>query len=64
MKGMTRNDLPASPVPCNIAHCVYQGYGSCDNPRLNRQNSDAACSMMNVKDLLAILKDAAEGEKR
>lgn len=57
-------DLPAAPAPCNVADCVYQAYGSCDNPRINRGNGDARCHRMAVPRLLKILQDSARGQSK
>jgi hypothetical protein len=49
--------LPASKCLCRVNNwCVYRSkYDSCDNPRINKGNSDAACWRLSNKALLAVL---------
>lgn len=49
--------IPAAPTPCRKpGHCVYRDENEiCDEPRINKGNSDAACHGMSNKDLLELL---------
>jgi hypothetical protein len=53
---MQRRDLPGSPVECSIDRpCVYRVRRLCDEPRINKGNSDAACHRMSNRAVLAAL---------
>ena len=54
---VTRAMLPASKCLCRVNNwCVYRSkYDSCDNPRINKGNSDAACWRLSNKALLTVL---------
>lgn len=51
--------VPSYPCVCKVkSFCVYRDeWGSCDEPRINKGNSDAACHKLNNKDLLERLRD-------
>ena len=51
--------LPSASTLCRIAvNCPYRDtHGLCDEPRINKQNSDSACFKLNNKDVLSALRD-------
>ncbi len=54
--------IPDYPMVCSVAKpCPYRDTappaGWCDEPRINKGNSDAACHRMNNKDLLKLLEN-------
>jgi hypothetical protein len=64
--GMTRirkRMLPMNPHVCSVArHCVYRSAAAvCDEPQINKGNSDAACHRLGNRELLTMLtrNDAA-----
>ncbi len=52
-------DVPNVPCRCTVPKpCVYRYDGiMCDEPRINKGNSDAACHKMNNRDLILRLKE-------
>ena len=50
--------IPNSPTRCLLKReCVYRDHeGVCDEPRINKGNSDAACHTMSNKALLELLE--------
>ena len=49
---MQRYMLPGIPTRCSLARdCVYRVAGVCDEPKVNKGNSDAACYGMSNKDI-------------
>lgn len=61
MSRVSIGEIPCYPKVCRVPKpCVYrQGEigGWCDEPRINKGNSDAACHRMNNKDLLKLLEN-------
>lgn len=55
---ITARQLPNWETPCKVTRfCVYRDtFGNCDEPRVNKGNSDSACHQMNNKDLLEVLE--------
>lgn len=50
------HQLPKRNAICSMkVECVYRVDGVCDEPRINKGNSDSACHKMNNKDLLPLL---------
>jgi hypothetical protein len=50
------DQIPRTPTPCPVENCVYRDdNGICDEPRINKGNSDAKCFRMSNKALLVIL---------
>lgn len=47
--------LPHRPTPCPRTGCVYNQAGICDEPRINKGNSDAECHRFLNKAVLAML---------
>jgi hypothetical protein len=48
--------IPATLTKCPLHGCVYNSkLGFCDNPRINKGNSDAACHRKTNRDLLMLL---------
>lgn len=48
--------IPSCPMFCSIGKgCVYRRALICDDPRINKGNSDAKCHKANNRDLLAAL---------
>lgn len=45
-------DIPRTPCQCEKTGCVYLKAGVCDNPQINKGNSDAKCHRENNKALL------------
>lgn len=52
---ITKFYIPLSACNCNINSCVYNKGGICDEPRINRSNSDSSCHKMVPKKLLTHL---------
>lgn len=52
-------DLPDTDTHCSKP-CVYRKDGICDNPQVNKLNTDSSCNRENNRDTLARLSDAAE----
>lgn len=52
--------IPNRPMCCVLParNCVYRQNGICDQPRINKGNSDAACHKMSNK---ALLKELCDG---
>lgn len=51
--------IPCWPQFCAVSGCVYRDRaGVCDEPRINKGNSDARCHSMLNKELLALLTAA------
>jgi hypothetical protein len=58
---VTKNSIPKTPTKCPVGECVYNGEsmaGVCDDPRINRGNSDAKCHTMKPIELVEILNKA------
>lgn len=51
------NAIPNTSTNCYL-HCEYSNNTICDNPRLNKGNSDATCFKFTNKKLVEYLKDA------
>jgi len=49
---ITKLYIPLTPCNCNIISCVYNKGGICDEPRINKSNSDSHCHKMSPKILL------------
>jgi hypothetical protein len=47
--------LPNYPVSCPRLTCVYNRDSQCDEPRINKGNSDAVCHAWSNRRLLEIL---------
>jgi hypothetical protein len=45
---MKKSMLPMTPHNCQQRDCVYNDDGICDNPRINKGNSDAFCWRKNI----------------
>ena len=60
MSGISKRDLPNKSTPCIKVLCVYNVDGLCDEPRINKGNSDALCHKMTNKHLLELLKNSIE----
>jgi hypothetical protein len=56
MSRVSKFSLPSWPSACSKSVCVYNTDGVCDNVRINKGNSDAACHSMNNKDVLKIIR--------
>lgn len=56
--------LPNTPHSCAERDCVYRESesGECDNPRINKGNSDAFCHKRNNKTVLEWLTGSAKPE--
>lgn len=50
-----RTHLPGEPTHCPMSACVYCVDGTCDDPRINKGNSDAKCHRMSNKVVLVML---------
>jgi hypothetical protein len=51
-----KRNIPSELVKCNLWGCAYNSIlGFCDDPRINKGNSDAACHRMSNKRLLTHL---------
>jgi len=51
-------EIPSFHVQCPFTKCVYNGLvhdSGCDNPRINRGNSDARCHNMNRAQIISHL---------
>lgn len=55
---VSKTDIPLRSVQCPMNSCPYQRHlaGTCDSPRTNRGNSDAACHRINPVGVLTVLK--------
>lgn len=57
--------VPNEPRRCTVtAVCIYRPDGICDEPRVNKGNSDSACHKMNNRDLLVELHLPATDSRR
>lgn len=51
-----RSDLPLGPAVCPMPMpCVYRKDGICDEPRINKGNSDAGCWDVSNREVLRCL---------
>jgi len=59
---VSKYSLPGAPSACRLDRpCVYRhAHRICDNPRLNKGNSDAACFRLNNRALLPLLHKQKE----
>lgn len=64
---VSKYSIPNEQSRCPRTTCAYNSHsrgcfdgGTCDEPRINKGNSDADCHSMSNKDLLALLKEAKE----
>lgn len=55
MQRIARRYLPMSACTCPF-ECVYREDGICDDPSINKGNSDAGCHRMNNRNLLEALR--------
>lgn len=62
---MTTYYLPLTPTCCHYDKpCVYRDqHLLCDQPRINKGNSDAACFRLRNKDVLGFLSDRQDNKK-
>jgi DnaJ-class molecular chaperone len=61
MSRVSINWIPNDPCECKVdGACVYRSYQSCDEPRVNKSNSDSLCHNISNKDLLPQLKKIAK----
>lgn len=62
---VSRNDLPNIRTICSVSKwCCYRSEsGDCDEPRINKGNSDAACHRTTNKDLLKRLTPIITGNE-
>ncbi|MGF6996708.1 hypothetical protein P3T25_005083 [Paraburkholderia sp. GAS32] len=51
--GQIRVKLPQVPCHCRVESCVYNKDGVCDEPRINRANSDSACHRITPRQVIA-----------
>lgn len=57
MSRMQRSELPSTSVRCELGKgCVYRVGGLCDEPAINKGNSDAACHKMGNRALYEVLE--------
>lgn len=59
---VSKRQLPSTATLCLIRRtCVYRDCsGLCDDPQINKGNSDAGCFHMNNKDVLTLLSDGRQ----
>lgn len=65
MTRIPRHHLPDTMVKCGVPKsCPYMNsVGYCDDPRINKGNSDAACHRMGNRELLEYLPSAVPSDQ-
>lgn len=64
MKKKTQSDgLPCKPCACHEYACIYNDGVNCDDPGINKGNSDARCYKWTNKELIEHLERSKERMK-
>ena len=64
MNRVQRSKIPALPMVCKIKKpCVYRVNLICDEPRINKGNSDATCHKMGNKNLIEHLHKSEKNDE-
>lgn len=58
-----KSDIPKGPIECPKERCVYNTDGVCDEPRINKGNSDSLCFRMSNKYVIEMLIKAREEQQ-
>jgi len=64
MARIQKRDIPNTPHHCDKTTCVYNEAGICDEPRINRGNSDARCFHESNATTLRWLREMSTNDPR